>query len=646
MKKKYCLLLIIIVLLFLGKILFFQNSLEKDDFYSYVNEDTLKKNYLKDKSNWSRFTEAQEEVDDKKYALFSLVVSGNQEIDVNFSQVVSEVYQNVSDYSKREQEGLSSLKYYIDSVFSSQNIEELENIIFQIEKDLDIDILTSFDVDLDSDDTSKTLVYLSPVSFAFGASSDYFVNDDYMTYKAYIKRGIIQLLEVYGYDKNTSHEMAKKLISFYEDIGKSSKLSSQLMDTKNIYHKVRFEELKSIYSRVNIDQYFSSKGIVRKNYNIVDQGQYQKLNAYLSDEYLDLWKNHLLVMILSHYASYLSSDYVDVIQRLNEDMGMDIENNLEKRNMNLVLQLFSSEFSYYYGKKYQNKGIEQYLKDTFLEIKNTYQEMLLHNEWLSSKTKKRAVAKLEKMKLVTGSGDKDFSLFSSFNLGNNLIENIIQINHYQNLLKVEKEKSFVREVNHMEVNAYYSPISQTVYVPTAMYSLIDLKKDKDIYLGSIGMILAHEVSHGFDFNGSWYDEDGNYLEWWSKQDRENYQKYKKKIVDYYSKYEVSSGLYIDGNRTVNENIADLSAIQCISKILLNKKASDEEIRLVYQEYARLWVEESSEEYQKLLLLVDTHAPNKYRVNAVLSSTDTFYQVYSLMPWDKMYISKEKRVKVW
>ena len=133
MKKKYCLLLIIIVLLFLGKILFFQNNLEKDDFYSYVNEDTLKKNYLKDKSNWSRFTEAQEEVDDKKYALFSLVVSGKQEIDANFSRVVSEVYQNVSDYSKREQEGLSSLKYYIDSVFSSQNIEELENIIFQIE---------------------------------------------------------------------------------------------------------------------------------------------------------------------------------------------------------------------------------------------------------------------------------------------------------------------------------------------------------------------------------------------------------------------------------------------------------------------------------------------------------------------------------
>ena len=79
---------------------------------------------------------------------------------------------------------------------------------------------------------------------------------------------------------------------------------------------------------------------------------------------------------------------------------------------------------------------------------------------------------------------------------------------------------------------------------------------------------------------------------------------------------------------------------------MNKKVSDEEIRLAYQEYARLWVEESSEEYQKLLLLVDTHAPNKYRVNAVLSSTDTFYRVYSLMPCDKMYISKEKRVKVW
>lgn len=160
------------------------------------------------------------------------------------------------------------------------------------------------------------------------------------------------------------------------------------------------------------------------------------------------------------------------------------------------------------------------------------------------------------------------------------------------------------------------------------------------------MIMAHEVSHGFDSNGSWYDEEGRYLEWWTKKDRENYQKYKERVVDYYSHYEVISGLFIDGNRTVNENIADLGAIQCISKILLNGKASDEDIRKVYKEYAKLWVEESSDWYRKVLLLMDTHSPNLYRVNAVLSSTDLFYRVYSLKPWDKMYISKEKRVRVW
>lgn len=645
MRKKYGLWIILGLFCLIGSIFLFRGNLEKDDFYSYVNRDTLKKDYLGKKSNWSRFTEAQEKVNEEKYQLFSEVISESEEFDFNFSKNVSIVYQNVKDSQKRNEEGLSLLENYIDDVFSSFSIEELENVIFRIENDLGIDILTCFDVDLDSEDTDKTLIYLSPVSFAFGASSDYFVNDDYLSYQAYIKRGIIQLLEVYGYDKNKAHEVARELISFYEDIGHHSLLSEDLLDTKNIYHKVDFSQMKSIYSRIDMDKYFSSKGIVRENYNLIDEGQYEKLNAYLSNEYLDLWKNHLLVMILSHYASYLSDDYVHIVDTLNEEMGVENEDG-QKKDMDLVLNLFSSEFSYYYSKKYLDKEVEKYLEGMFLKIKNTYQELLLQNEWLSDNTKKRAVIKLEKMNLVMGSEKRDFSDYASLNLGNCLIENIIQIHHVQNLFKLEKEKNFIREVNHLEVNAYYSPISQSVYVPTAFYSLIGLKKDKTTQLGSIGMIMAHEVSHGFDFNGSWYDEEGRYLEWWTKKDRENYQKYKERVVDYYSHYEVISGLFIDGNRTVNENIADLGAIQCISKILLNEKASDEDIRKVYEEYAKLWVEESSDWYRKVLLLVDTHSPNLYRVNAVLSSTDLFYRVYSLKPWDKMYISKEKRVRVW
>ena len=146
------------------------------------------------------------------------MISGSKEFDFNFSKNVSIVYQNVKDSPKRNEEGLSLLENYIDDIFSSFSIEELENVIFRIENDLGIDILTHFDVDLDSEDTDKTLIYLSPVSFAFGASSDYFVNDDYLLYQAYIKRGIIQLLEVYGYDENKAHEVARELISFYGDI--------------------------------------------------------------------------------------------------------------------------------------------------------------------------------------------------------------------------------------------------------------------------------------------------------------------------------------------------------------------------------------------------------------------------------------------
>ena len=149
MRKKYGLWIILGLFCLMGSVFLFRGNLEKDDFYSYVNRDTLKKDYLGKKSNWSRFTEAQEKVNEKKYQLFSEVISGSKEFDFNFSKNVSIVYQNVKDSPKRNEEGLSLLENYIDDIFSSFSIEELENVIFRIENDLGIDILTHFDVDLD-----------------------------------------------------------------------------------------------------------------------------------------------------------------------------------------------------------------------------------------------------------------------------------------------------------------------------------------------------------------------------------------------------------------------------------------------------------------------------------------------------------------
>jgi putative endopeptidase len=160
------------------------------------------------------------------------------------------------------------------------------------------------------------------------------------------------------------------------------------------------------------------------------------------------------------------------------------------------------------------------------------------------------------------------------------------------------------------------------------------------------MVIAHEITHAFDSNGSKFDEFGNLSNWWTKKDYNNFQKLQQKVIKYYNKYEVLDGLYIDGKATVNENIADLGSISCITNLALNRNATTRDLKQMYKSLSNMWATTTTEEYQKLLLLQDNHAPAKYRVNATLSSTNTFYKVYNITKSNDMYIPEKQRITVW
>lgn len=629
----------------------FKNSTSSvlNDYYQKINEKTLKKSHLKDTDlNWNRFVEAQDVVDDESYSLVKDVIQGNEN-EVVLNDAFNQVYSNIISREKRNQLGIVPLKKYIHEVMNVSDILALEDSIIDIENELGIGILTNISVDLDPEDTQHNLVYLSPVNFVFGASSDYFSNDDYLTYKAYIKRAIIQLLQVYGYSKKEAHSISDQLIDFYTNISKNSKLSADLLEVKNIYHKIDFSFLEEVYSRIDMNKYFASKEIKESYYNLVDEGQYRKLNEYFSNEYLDIWKYHLLVMILSNYAPYLSDDYVNVVLNFQKDIGGSHKKEEEQENLDMLIQLFSEETSSLYAMKYRDLKKKSYLEDTFLKIKETYKKMIKENTWLSQQAKDQAILKLEKMNIQIGQENSDFSYLQDILLEDgNLIQNVIEINKMRNrreILKLEGSK-VNRNIDEIVVNAYYSPASQVVYVPIALYHLVDLNKDFYFNLGSVGMILAHEVSHAFDWNGSFYDADGNYGDWWSSSDRKKYEQLKKDVIAYYSRYEVLSGRYVNGEKTLNENIADLGAVHCISNILIEQGGKREDAKEMYESYANLWVSEAKDEYTKLLLLMDNHAPNSIRVNAVLSSTSLFYDTYRLNFFDQMYLKEKDRVSVW
>ena len=644
--------IIFIIVVFVFGFVLFDNSTYKNDFYFDVNQEKLDSIKLDDsKYNWSVFKEAQMSSDDTVKEIVKGIINGsNKKIDDNISDKIRIVYDNAKDMNKRNRLGISDLNKYIDRVNDSKNMKELLDGIIDIENDLNVDILTNINIGADYKDNSHYIVYFYPVTYFCGSSSDYYVNPDYMTYKAYLKRGIIEMLEVYGFNKKQSREIMHEVLKFYEDISRNSKLSSDLEDIVSYYNIIDNNEFTSIYSNIDVKYYLSKRGFYKyNNYSIVDKEQYQVLNKSFKEDNLAIWKYIVLLKVLSSYAMYSSDNYVEVIDNINKGIigGNDGKSNDDK-NVDIVSGLFSGDIDYLYSDIISSKDKKK-ISDMTDDIVDYYKVMIKNNTWLSEDTKKNAILKIDNMKFHIGLEEYD-KISEKYDVDNtSLINNVIDIlraHRNRDFLVLDGNKKTGNDMSQSTVNAYYSLTENAIYVPSAIRYLYD--EDSSYYqmLGSIGMILSHEITHAIDTNGSKFDSKGNISNWWLEKDYDNYMKYKNKVIDYYSQYKVINGKYIDGEKTVNENIADLGAVSCISGIAIDKKASDKEIMEMYEAFAKMWASKERREYTELLLLQDMHSPNKYRVNAVLSSTDLFYKVYNIRPWNKMYKNKKKRVYVW
>ena len=159
------------------------------------------------------------------------------------------------------------------------------------------------------------------------------------------------------------------------------------------------------------------------------------------------------------------------------------------------------------------------------------------------------------------------------------------------------------------------------------------------------MIIAHEITHAFDNNGALFDEKGNMNNWWKDEDYSNFENLQNDVIEYYNGYKIE-GKSVNGKQTVSENIADLGAVSCIVDVAKQKGATNENLKELFEAYSNIWASEATEEYLKTLMIMDTHSPNKIRVNAVLSSIDEFYEVYEIDEDSEMYVIPEERIKVW
>jgi len=642
-KKIVCILLLFILISYYFINIFFLNRNLINDYYMYINKDVLDKEEINDgEVNWSRFSIAQEEVDTEVESIVKDLINTKSNSDINI------LYNNYIDIKSRDKNGIGILDSYINLIDSSKNIDEFINNAIRIENELYIDIFTLTTIAPDFKNTSKNIVYFYPITFDFGMNSDIYINEDYSRYHALLKQYQIKLLKLYGYDKNKARDVSKLLDDFFIDISSKSKTEKELSDVDNLYNIINKDDLQNIYTNIDINKYLKLMGIDEQEYfSIVDIENYKAMNSYLVEKNLYLLKEYVKVKILEVYGTYTSSNYSNTINELNNKLiGVDSTDTLEDEAISLISTIFSPVIDKIYLENNFTLEDKEYIEEIVLDILSYYEYNINNNTWLDSKTKEKAILKLKNMTINIG-GNYENVINYNFSDNSTLLDNILLVKKIEsdNLLLRLKMSDVKNIISPTTVNAYYSPLDNSINFPA---SLKELYKNSDNYyttLGSMGMIIAHEITHAFDNSGSKFDENGNRVDWWSEGDYYKFQELQKEIISYYSNYEVL-GLEIDGEKTVGENIADLGAVNCIVNIAKQKGASKEDLKKLFSSYASLWASEYVESYQKILLLSDVHSPDKVRVNAVVSSIDEFYEVYDIKKHDLMYIEKDKRVGIW
>lgn len=637
--KKYILYAIIFVVVIIGAFIYL-NKNYIDNYYEYINKETIK-----DKEDgWSYIDDINKEISKDANNIVKEIINNPT---TNEEKNIKEFYNEYLNIEFRNKNGLKDLELYIDKINKTTNINDFITEAIKLEKELSIELLMSKSIMKDFK-TGKNILYITPIPMDYGYSSDYYSNETLTTVKNNFKLYNNKLLREYGYTAGEALDITNQIDDFYTNLANNSLKQDDLLNTEKYYNIIDKSALSKIYTNLDINKYFNELGLSKiDKLSLVDEKSYQELNKYLTNSNLSLWKNIATIKILQTYAEYTTENYETIFTKLNKNL-LGKEYTREETAYDLIKQIYPNEISKNYNNKYLSDDTKNYISNLTNEIIKEYEDMI-NTSWMDNETKSKAVTKLNNIKINIGTNYiKDFSSYYDFNSNISLVKNIINLNKVVRAASYEMldTTTTTNALPDYTFNAYYDVTSNSINILTGGTKVIKDINNKYENIGSIGFIIAHEISHAFDNNGSKFDENGLLSNWYTTLSQEKYQEIQNKVIEYYNNYEIIHNVSNNGTRTIGENIADLGAMECITNILIKNNANKKDYQTTYESFAKVWANNYSKSTKVLQSLIDTHSPNEIRVNGVLSSTKKFYETYKIDSKDLMYIEPEKRVNIW
>ncbi|MDR2654479.1 MAG: M13 family metallopeptidase [Oscillospiraceae bacterium] len=632
------------------------DKLLKDDFYYYVNKDWIENTYLGPVPAANASSELASEIYvGLLYSLLDIAADLETNDDGEYAKLVK-YYLTLADVDSRNAEGIRPLQSRIDAIKNIKTIDELQKVAAS----LDVDCFGSFmmfGIYPDAEDSLTNRLYLSGPLLSLGEKSYYSGSGELSqkTIGAY-KTLLAELFTLAG--ESGAQAMAEEAFRIEKTLADSTLSMGDAVNIDKTYNRRDLREYAAQFENFDLIGFLERVGLVDPEFIIVTElDYYNTLNQIMVPENLEALKSFMYGQLLYQAAGYLSMDFVyaarDFENVLNGTEGYRDETEMAFFKTESYLGELMGKL--YVETAFAGKAETAKAEATKIaqEILDKYEERIMRLDWMSDATKAEAVKKLETMDLKIGFPDK-WTNFDSLEVtiyaqGGSALQNFVNYYHfsYQEFLDsldkpVDKDKwSMMPHV----VNAGYNRSANEIVIPAASLEepFFNVDWSEAMNYGGIGFTIAHEISHAFDNEGSKYDENGNYKDWWTAEDKKNYELYTKALAGQFSKIEVLPGYFIHGELTLGENIADLGGMECIVEIVSGKGGNLDEL---FKNYARGWASKCTDEYLKNSLVQDVHSPDKYRVNTILSNIDKFYETYGIKQGDGMYRPENERVHIW
>ena len=636
----------------------------QDDFYNYVNGGWMKTAVIPaDKSSWGSFNELREKTDENSLSILKNILTEKYEKGTE-GQKIQDLYATYMDMDKRNADGINPIKEDLAKIDAIKNMKDLQKYLIESVKEGN-DPLFSWSVRGDLKNSKMNAVYL--ISASLGLGKDYYQKeneDNRKTLEEYTKY-VASLLEIIG-EKNAT-EKAQRIVALEKSFAKTYLTNEEGRDANKRYNPKTMEELAKISKNINLVNYLKGAGVNTDRVIIGELKYYENLDKFINPNNLELIKDYLKVHLVSDNTDYLDQRLDDLSFAFYGQYlkGQQVQRPMDKRALNLINGILGEAFGKLYVQKYFSPEAKKEMEVMIDYLKKSYRQHINNLDWMSATTKEKALEKLSKFNVKIAYPDKweDYSklVIESPKDGANLYSNLKNIEKWDYEKALEKIGKPVDKtkwgMSPQTVNAYYSPLNNEIVFPAAILQapFFDFKADPAVNFGGIGAVIGHEIAHGFDDGGARFDGDGNLNNWWTEEDKKNFEVKVKQLADQFSKYEPVKGNFVNGVFTSGENIADLAGVAIAYDALqmyLKDKGNQELIsgysqnQRFFLSWATIWRTKSTEKYMINQVKTDPHTPGYFRAFAPLTNVDAFYEAFDVKEGDKYYKKPEDRIKIW